>query len=1012
MRGGQTSLRAEVPQEAKIAVTGVVSDADGPIVGAGVVEKGNPSNGVATDIDGKYSLRVSPKATIAVAYLGYLTQEVPVNGRTTINVALAEDAANLDEVVVVGYGTSSKIKVTGAVSTVSTEDFKSRPLTSVSMALQGKVPGVQVTQNSGQPGSNGGTITIRGIGTLNNASPLLIVDGFEVLSLDLVDVKDIESMTVLKDAASASIYGNKAANGVVLITTKKGAAGPMTVEYNTHYSAQSVTRYPERLDAVAYLELRREAQLNSGLQPGESNIDRYREGNDPLRYPNRDWADFYLKPALHYDHHVSIRGGSDKIIYSLSGGFLDQGGIIEGTDYNRFNLRSNVTANLLNDKLRISANLSGFQSTQQDLVGGVGGIMVEVFALFPGLVPKAEGYGWFDSFYDEALREAGGGQTTNVSNVRPNLNINLQIIPQLRLEGAVDYNQTVNFSTSYAPNVTLYNMFTAPSGEQTIGPVTSHESHFRENVNRSYSLSSYATLNYTLNILEDHHLKWLAGAQLYEWNSKYFSTERTRLSVNLPTLSVGDPATQKNSESESGVTSTSFFGRFNYDYADKYLLEANVRHDGSSKFAKGHKWGTFPSFSVGWRIGQESFVKDNLSWVNELKLRYSYGQLGNEKINTSYAGTSILAIGGGYDYIWNNAGVTGAGVDYIANEDLSWETTTQSNIGVDFTVLNMFTFTGDFYVKETSGILMQLPISSTFGFTSDPWKNAGRMKNTGTELSLSYIQKLSNDLEVSAGTSFSFNKNEILDLKGRSPILTGNDIMLKEGLPINTLYGYETEGIYQSDEEIHNHLLTFDTDGNVANSYSGLVAKPGDIRFKDQNEDGIIDMENDRVALGDPNPDFIYSLTGGTKYKGFDMSLLIQGIYGGEGWSSGQLVSPFYGGTGNMVAWMKNRWTPENPNNTYQRVFIDTQRSTTKSRYYVEDLSYLRLKNIELGYTLPKRLLNALHLKGCRVFVSGQNLFTLTPFRGFDPERAGVNSTNIYDYPLVKTFTGGLNLSF
>jgi TonB-linked SusC/RagA family outer membrane protein len=991
-------------------ITGRVTDSAGePLIGAGITIKGT-STGVVSNADGKYEIQAHGNSTLVFSYVGYVKTEREVKGRKELNVEMKEDAKLMDEVVVIGYGTSSKAKVTGAVATVSTEDFKNRPLTDVSMALQGKVPGVQVTQNSGQPGADAGTIIIRGIGTLNDASPLVIVDGFES-SISAVDVKDIESMTVLKDAASASIYGNKAANGVVLITTKKGRSGPLTIEYNTLYSIESVTRYPKRLDAVGYLELLNEARINSGLQPTNTNIDLYRNGSDPLRYPNRDWADFYLKPALHYDHHVSMKGGTDKLAYSLSGGFINQGGIIDGTNYSRFNVRSNVTANFLDDKLRVSANLAGYQSNKDDLVNGTGPIMEQIFALFPGIVPKIEGYGWVDSFINEAWREAGGYQKTNVSHLNPNLNITLQITPQLKLEGAVNYSQYTDLATRYVPNVTLYKVVTGASGEQTMGKVTSHESSMRESTYRSYSLSSYATVNYQLNINEKHHLKWLAGAQQYEWHGKSFSAGRSRLSVNLPSLSVGDPVSQVNAESESGTTTASLFGRFNYDYADKYLLEANIRHDGSSKFAKGHKWGTFPSFSLGWRIGQESFLKNNVSWVDELKLRTSWGQLGNEKIWTSYAGTDILSIGSA-NYIWNNQEVTGAAVDYIANKDLTWETTTQSNIGLDFTCFKIFSFTGDFYVREISGILMQLPVSSTFGFTSDPWKNAGRMKNTGFEWSLNYNQTLKSGLELSAGASISFNKNEILDLKGRSPILNNNGVMLKEGLSINTLYGYETEGIYQSDEEIHNHLLTFDEDGKVINSYSGLIAKPGDIRFKDQNGDGIIDMENDRVALGNPNPDFIYSLTGGAKYSGMDISFLIQGVYGGEGWSSGQMVSPFFGGGGNTVEWMKNRWTPEKPNNTYQRVFIDNQRSTIKSRYYVEDLSYLRLKNIELGYTLSRQLLNMLRLKGCRVFVSGQNLFTLTPYRGFDPERSGVNPTNIYDYPLVKTFTAGLNLSF
>ena len=355
---------------------------------------------------------------------------------------------------------------------------------------------------------------------------------------------------------------------------------------------------------------------------------------------------------------------------------------------------------------------------------------------------------------------------------------------------------------------------------------------------------------------------------------------------------------------------------------------------------------------------------------------------------------------------------TGSALAYVANKDLSWETTTQWNLGLDLTLFKSLNFSGDFYIKETSDILMQLPVSSTFGFTEDPWQNAGKVRNIGAEFSVSYSKMITRALELNGGFNLSFNKNEILDLKGLSPILDDSKgILLQEGKPINTLYGYEVEGIYQSDKEIHNHLVTFDRFGNVVNSYSGLIAAPGDIRFKDQNGDGIIDKDNDRVALGNPSPDFMYSFNLGAKYKGFDFTAFFQGVAGGRGWSMGELVSPFFNGY-NSAGWMIKRWTPDAPNNTYQRVYIDNQRATIKSKYSVEAMSYLRLKNVELGYTFPVVWMNKIGMTGARVFVSGQNLLTITAYKGFDPERAGVKSSNIYDYPLVKTFTFGINLTF
>lgn len=986
------------------------------VIGAAV---NNQSRGIVavTDVNGSFSIQAGIGDVLEISCLGYATQTLRVRSAQALTIHLEESSIELGDAVVIGYGSTSREKLTGAVVNVSTTDFKNRPITDVSLALQGKVTGVQVTQNSGQPGADGGTIVIRGIGTLNDSSPLIIIDGFES-SFDKVDPKDIESITVLKDAASAAIYGNKAANGVVLVTTKKGMSGVMSIEYNTYFAVQQVTRYPSLLGSVDFLELYNEARENSGLTRvhSEEYIDNFRRGDNPAVYPNRNWADFYFKPALQHNHYLKLNGGSKNLVYTLSVGYLDQKGIIRGTDYKKYSFRSNVNTSFLGDRLKVGANISGYVGNQTDLVDGTASTLARIVQMHPHVVAKMEGYGWTSWFYNDAAREVGGKNGLNRNSFTGNLNAILQITDRLKLEGAVSFDRNIEFKQIYAPNVNLYTIETGTNEEQTIGRYSSRESMIRESSYRHGTISSYATLSYWHNIKEDHHLKLLAGVQQSEWSGKYYQTERSRLTVNLPSLTVGDPATQKNDGWESMARSLSVFGRFNYDYKDKYLFESNVRYDGSSKFAVKNKWGLFPSFSVGWRIAEERFIKDNLNWLDELKLRVSWGQLGNEKIWSLYAGTDILSVGTA-NYVWNKQSVTGAATSYIANKDLTWETTTQKNIGLDLTVFNSFSLSADFYIKQTDDILMRLPVSGTFGFTEDPWVNAGKMRNRGFEFTLGYNKSgLLPGFDFYVNATLSFNKNKILDLKGASPILNDNiGILLQEGLPINTLYGYEIEGIYQSEDEIHNHLLVFDKDGNTINSYSGLVAVPGDIRFKDQNGDGIIDMENDRVPLGSPSPDCLFSFSTGGKYKGFDFTIFLQGVVGGKGWSTGQLVSPFFNNY-NTAGWMIHRWTPEKPNNTYQRVFIDSQRSSIKSAYYVEDLSYLRCKNVELGYSLPASLLRAINISGLRVFVSGQNLFTLTKYKGFDPERAGFDreygTSNIYSYPLVKTFTTGINVTF
>ena len=999
--------------KSNVLVQGKIVDADNTEIVGAVVKIKDRSVGTVTDAKGHFSINVGVGEVLEFSYLGYRPKSLKItNAQRNLVIKLEEDAVLLDNVVVIGYGTNSKEKLTGSVATVGTADFKNRPITDVSIALQGKVPGMQVTQLSGQPGDDGSSINIRGIGTLNDSSPLIIIDGFES-SFDKVDPKDIESISVLKDAASAAIYGNKAANGVILITTKKGKSGKLSVEYNGYFAIQNVTRFPDLLGSVDFMELYNEARMNSGLQPAYSEewIDHFRKGDNPGVYPDRNWADFYFKPAPQHNHYLKVNGGTEQLTYTFSVGYLDQDGILDGTSYQKYSFRSNVTSSLFDNKLKIGTNLSGYKGLRTDLVNGTEGTLSHIIQMQPMVTAKMEGYGWTSWFYDDAVKEAGGSKDFDKTNFNGNFNLQWQITPQLKLEGAVNYDINHEFIRTYAPNATLYAVETGSNGEQTIGKINTVESWIKESAQQQSSLSSYATLNYWFNIHEDHHLKFLAGAQQSEWKDKFYWTERKRLTADLPTLEVGDPTTQKNGGWESEVKSLSLFGRFNYDYKNKYLFEANIRYDGSSKFATGHKWGTFPSFSTGWRISEENFMKDHIRWIDELKLRASWGQLGNEKIWSSYAGTDILSVGSA-NYVWNNQMYTGSALAYVANKDLSWETTTQWNLGLDLTLFKSLNFSGDFYIKETSDILMQLPVSSTFGFTEDPWQNAGKVRNIGAEFSVSYSNMITRALELNGGFNLSFNKNEILDLKGLSPILDDSKgILLQEGKPINTLYGYEVEGIYQSDKEIHNHLVTFDRFGNVVNSYSGLIAAPGDIRFKDQNGDGIIDKDNDRVALGNPSPDFMYSFNLGAKYKGFDFTAFFQGVAGGRGWSMGELVSPFFNGY-NSAGWMIKRWTPDAPNNTYQRVYIDNQRATIKSEYYVEDMSYLRLKNVELGYTFPVVWMNKIGMTGARVFVSGQNLLTITAYKGFDPERAGVKSSNIYDYPLVKTFTFGINLTF
>lgn len=986
--------------EKKVKASGKVTDENGEGIPGAAVKIIGTNTGTVTNLDGVFSLTVPDGSVLEVVALNYATQTVTVTGTAPLNIVLKEDALRLDELVVVGYGTQNKAKITGSVSTVSTFDLKDRPITDVSLALQGKVSGVQVTQNSGMPGEDGGTVTIRGLGTLNNSSPLVIVDGFES-SFDMVNPKDIESITVLKDAASAAIYGNKAANGVILITTKAAKAQKMKVSYSGYGAVQQVTHYPKLLNSVEYLTLYNEACINSGKQPTYNDeYIAYFDGTDPAFYPDHDWAEWYLKPALMHNHHVGVNGGTKEASYSASLGYLGQDGMIVGTKYDKINFLLKSVSSFFDGKVSLDTKISGYRGRQKDLPYGTRSVLSRIINMPPTTIPYYEGYGYGSWFTSDAAYAAGGAQTTDQYCLTGAVNAYWNIGKGFSLSASSSYDMSTSLVENYEPMADVYIMFTAADGTTTgVQLYNNHESSVSESTSKTESVSAYVQLSYWKRFASSHTLSAMAGFQCYNYDYKYYNTSSNRLATNIPSLNAGDPETVKTSNDASSASSLSGFSRIQYDYKEKYLLEFNFRADGSSKFSTGHKWGFFPSASAGWRLTQEDWMKSQ-RWVDELKIRGSYGILGNQNIWSNYAGMDVLTIGGP-NYCSGGKLNTGAYINYLASKDLSWETTAQANIGIDFYFLHVFSLTVDLYSKRTYDILMRLPVSKTFGFTEYPYKNAGSMLNRGCDVDLQYYDTFGK-LRLKLNGTFSINRNKIIDLHGQSPIIdSASGIILKEGYPINSLYGFETDGIYQSEGDIKQHLATFDKDGNVAAPYCGLVAYPGDIKFVDQNGDGVISLDDDRVILGSPNPDFLYSFSANINYGRWDFTAFFQGVQGGIGWSCEYCVAPFYN-QANCAKWMINRWTEEKPNNTYQRVFLDDQRAAIKSRYYAEDMSYLRLKNLELGYSL----------KYARFYISGQNIFTLTRFKGFDPERSGVSSSNIYDYPLTKTWTIGVNINF
>ena len=1005
LKGNKIVIIATPPsntEQQTIIISGTVSDAEGqPLPGASIIEKGT-NRGTQSDFDGKFSIEVtSEKAALVVSYLGFASKEVPVGGQTVIAVSLDEDAAGLDEVVVVGYGTQKKVNLTGAVESLKVDGLNSRPLTNTSAALQGQVAGAFISQTSGQPGNDDATILIRGVSTFGNNAPLVIIDGMEG-NLKDVNPSDLESVSILKDAASSAIYGNRAANGVILISTKRGSKGKMNVEYKGNYGIQEVTKIPELLKGVEFLDLQAQAQANSngGIVPSwytDEFMDRYRNNIDPILYPtDYDWASDIFVSAKIIDHYMNVSGGTENFQYSASVGYLDQDGVAEGNSTEKLTFRTNFNSNFLNNKLKLNLNFSGYDQKTNDFVDGIGSTMYAVYVApstqrryLPGIGYTGYGYQW-------AAAEFGGYRLINSSPINVRMAGEFEIVEGLKLSSSYNLYRTNGELEVWKPNVVLFGM--QSNGEILPGqPSVSSLQNTSEN---SLTKLFNTQINYSRDILPEVNFSIMAGYETRQYDYEQIFVSRDNFSANIPNLSIGDPNTQKNSGAAYGGAWRSYFGRAMFNLYDKYLVEATLRRDGSSRFLD--KWGTFPSSSIAWRISEENFLKDSETITN-LKLRASYGELGNEGIGQYYAASDELSLNLSTNF--NNTLYPAGAVTKLANRGTSWETSSQINFGLDFGLFNNHVSGSfDYFVKRNSDILMQLPLSSTLGITTFPYQNAGAMRNEGVEMLLSYTGNIRN-VKVAANLTAAHTRNKITDLAGQGPIIFG-DLMWKEGEPYNSFYAYQMEGIYQSQTEIDAHLDF--TDGNP---YVGLVPEPGDIRFRDLNNDGIINAD-DKGLIGKPYPDLIYSANFELEWKGLDLGLFFQGVSGVESLNQGMVTAPFHGGSAGTGAWYRDAWTEENPSRTIQRLYSEPNRFDIVSDYYLEDASYLRLKNITLGYKLPNSWVSVIGLNSLRVFGNIQNAYTWTKMRyGFEPEKPST-ATNTLVHPQTSIYSLGINLKF
>ncbi|RXK81416.1 SusC/RagA family TonB-linked outer membrane protein [Filimonas effusa] len=883
--------------------------------------------------------------------------------------------------------------------------MESRPLTNSGQALQGTVSGVYALQSSGKPGDDGAVIDIRGVGTFGDNSPLVLIDGFPGRISD-VNPNDIQSISVLKDAASSSIYGSRAANGVILITTKKGSSGNLRVNYTSYFGKQSPTRLPKVLNSVQYTTLYNEAAINSGNSAtySDATIAKYAAHNDPM-FPDIDYFKVYYGDANMQNHRLNLSGGSDNVNFALMLGHLNQDGVLVGTNYKKTDFRSNIDAYFLKDKkLRISAKLAGnlgVKNEPTDLWNA------EWYATLAPIHPLKNAQGqWVAvngerNFYGEI--QEGSTSINKRYNFSGQIEGEYKILPGLSAQVTYGYNVISSNVNAFHANLTLYKQ------DGNSFPLASNL-----NVTNETDVQTMLTslLKYNKSFGK-HDITLLAGYSeeefTYDWQSGYRANfvNNTQRVLNL-----GDAATQTNNSGAYDLGLRSFFGRINYAFAGKYLLEANLRRDGSSRFAKGHQWGTFPSFSGGWVMSKERFMQ-NLSWLNMFKLRGSWGRLGNQNISNYYNGSDILS--SGQNYSLGGTLYSGVAITSMTNKDLTWETAQQFNLGTDISLKNNIDITFDYFNKKTKNLLLVQQIPLTMA-QSAPYANAGEVQNKGIEGSINYRTQFANGIKLRVGFNASHIINRITKMNVAEQLTSPKAI--KVGAAINSFYGYQMDGIYQisdftwqnnSDPSIPYASRNYTIKPGVV-QVTNYTARPGDIKYKDFSGDGMVDMTNDRRIIGSQFPDLTYGFNFSVEWKGFDLGCFLQGVQGIQGYTYYEIATPF-SGFANMGSWWLNRWTPENPSQTLPSLSLDGVRNNIHSSFYMDNASYLRMKNIELGYSISPKVLSKAGIKSLRIYGNMQNAFTITKFKGFDPEQT-VDQVRAQAFPQVRVTTVGVNVNF
>ena len=1047
-------------------IVGTVTDESGePVIGASVVEKGKPQNGTVTNIDGQFAINVQAGTRLVVSYVGYENQEVAARNQMTV--VLKEDQQMLQDVVVIGYGVQKKSVVTAAIAKVSSDDLAGKTPVRVDNALKGLAAGVNVTSSSGQPGASP-RVRVRGTGTINNSDPLYIVDGMPIEGgIDFLNPSDIESIEVLKDAASGAIYGARAANGVVLVTTKKGKIGKPSINYNFSQGWQTAWRRRDVTSATDYAIMQNELRLNGGQAPLYADPYKLMDTNGtPITGFGTDWQDLVFNDnAPVQNHEVSVSGASDKLNYYLSMGYYDQEGIVGGnygqSNYQRLSLRSNNIYTVLDaskernflNKLDVTVNLAytRVKSTGISENSEWGSILGSALYMSPIIAPTVTNKDLADQMHDnyeltqgyELQRDAAGNYFTipgtfgsyaemnnplALLNMNPSKNWSHKFVPKFsfdlqlwdNLKYHFNYSVDLSFWGSESATLSKYYHSGNAKGEHTSASMS---------WNKGTNWQVENTLTYDKQFGK-HTIGVVLGQSAMKNKSDYVGAERWNI-VNLekPYMSytnanviyevdedgklIGTPYAEYNGWGGPNVEHrlSSLFGRVSYNYDERYMLQATVRRDGSSRFGPENKYGTFPSVSVGWNVMNEKFMEQTQDWLSNLKFRASWGKNGSDNIdNFLYTVENVM----GNNVLFGNPAIKqiGSKASTTANPRIKWEESEQTDFGIDFGFFNQaLTFTVDYYIKKTNGMLMTMPIPSYVG-ENKPVGNVGDMENKGVEFELGYKWHIG-DARFAVKGNATYTKNTLKNLGNESGFLdydgvqgfTGGSLARgSNGMPFPYFFGYKTAGVFQTYDEVNAYT----------NAEGGLIqpsARPGDTRFVDVNGDGKI-TSDDRTKIGKGTPDWNFGFNFNADWRGFDFNMFFQGVAGADIFDATYRTDVT---AGNYPTYMLNRWTGEGTSNKYPILRAGDNTNWQVSDLYIVDGSYLRLKNISLGYTLPRSLTQQISIERLRFFVMAENLVTWTKYWGFDPEiSSGGKSLGIDKgvYPQARTWTIGLNLTF